>query len=78
MCYIIIIILKANEDEKIRNKYKSYEKIKEEMEELNLNVKTDYEIMKDLIFKLNSSEKFDRSEKMAVLKDLEFYVHQVK
>lgn len=48
------------------------------MEELNLNVKTDYEIMKELISKLNQTEKLDKTEKLSILKDLEFYVHQVK
>lgn len=64
-------------DEETRKRFKSYEKIKEEMEELNLNIKTDYEVMKDLISRLTQSEELEKSEKTTILKDLEFYVHQV-
>lgn len=61
-----------------RSKFKSYEEIKKEMEELNLNVKTDYEMMRELISKLNQSEKLDKPAKLNILKDLEFFVHQVR
>lgn len=46
------------------------------MEELNLNIKTDYETMRDLIMKLNQSA-LEKSERITILKDLEFHVHQV-
>lgn len=65
----------SDKDEHTKNKFKSYEKIKEEMADLNLNIKTDYEILRELIAKLN--EELEKPEKLTILKDLEFYVHQV-
>lgn len=64
--------------DELRKKFRSYDKLKEEMENLNLNIKTDYEILKELTSKLNQSgSQLERAQKLNILKDLEFYVHQV-
>lgn len=47
------------------------------MEEMNLNIKTDYELIRELTRRLNETDKLERTEKLAILKDLEYYVHQV-
>jgi hypothetical protein len=46
------------------------------MNTLNLSMKTDYETLMELIGKFNETET-NRADKMTILKDLEFYVHQV-
>lgn len=61
-------------EEEIRKKFKSYSELKKELEDLNLNVQTDFEIIKNLLEKFKNSS---RDEKITILKDLEFYVHQV-
>ena len=43
---------------------------------MQLNVQTDSEILISLIKKFNSTD--DKAEKTRILKDFEFYVHQVK
>ena len=53
---------------------RSYEEMKKEMKELEQNIKTEYEVVKDLM-----SEFFNAKEdlvKTNILLDLEFYVHQ--
>jgi hypothetical protein len=51
--------------------------LKEEMSELNLTMKTDYETMRELIDKFKQTET-NRADKLTILKDLEYYVHQVR
>ena len=45
------------------------------MDSLNLNMKTDFEILNELIAKYNNTN--DLSEKLNILNDIEYYVHQV-
>ncbi|NXF23871.1 SIL1 factor, partial [Rhodinocichla rosea] len=60
----------------VRKKFRPIEQLKEEFEKLNMKIETDYEIMVKLISKFNSSAS-TLDEKVAVLYDLEYYVHQV-
>ena len=45
------------------------------MDSLNLNMKTDFEILNELIAKYNNTNEL--SEKLDILNDIEYYVHQV-
>ncbi|RMZ93500.1 nucleotide exchange factor SIL1 [Brachionus plicatilis] len=62
----------AHEDQ-IHKKFKSYDQLKKELNDINFNVQTDFEIIKNLLEQFKSS---NRDQKIAILKDLEFYVHQ--
>ena len=59
----------------LRKKFRNITEIKRDMEDLNMIMQTDFEIMKELIEKFEKSEK--REDKLAILKDLEYLVHQV-
>lgn len=54
--------------------YRSYEEIKEEMKKVEQSIKTEYEIVKDLVSSYMKLE--EDPEKESILNDLEFYVHQ--
>jgi hypothetical protein len=56
-------------------KFRSYEKLKEELSQMNLNIKTDGELITSLLKRFNTSE--DKTEKVTILKDLEDLVHKV-
>lgn len=55
-------------------KFRSYEEIKEELKKLERAIKTEYEIVKELVEQYLSSKEDDI--KKTILEDLEFYVHQ--
>lgn len=59
----------------MKKNFRSYEELKKEMHGLNMDIKTDNEIMIELFDKFNKSNSND--EKLSILKDIEFYVHQV-
>lgn len=54
--------------------FRTYDQIKEEMMEVQQSIKTEYEIVKELVAKYMSIK--DDSERQYILNDLEFYVHQ--
>lgn len=54
--------------------FRTYDQIKEEMMELEQSIKTEYEIVKELVAKYLSTK--DDLERQLILSDLEFYVHQ--
>ena len=62
--------------DKIREKFRSAEELKKDLDEMQLNIETDTQIMKRLI---DQYQRDDASvdERTAALYDLEFYVHQV-
>jgi len=53
---------------------KTYEQIKKEMEELQHSIKSEYEIIQDLLAEYKSAK--EDSVKIDILLDLEYYVHQ--
>jgi hypothetical protein len=75
--FISFLILKEEKEEQIRKAFKSIDELKKDMNDLNLDMKTDYEIIKGLLEKFNQSHTLSREEKADILKDLEYYVHQV-
>lgn len=62
----------------IREKFRSYKELKDAFGKLNLTVKTDLEIMNDLFnrFKGLSQNAKSYDEKLVILTDLEYLVHQ--
>ena len=68
----------AKDQQERSSGFRSYEELKEEMKDINMNIKTETEIMKELITSYsNLILKEDSSAMMlSVLDDLEFYVHQ--
>lgn len=60
-------------EEEVRKKFKSYDELKKELNDINFNVQTDFEIIKSLIEKFKNSNRID---KITILNDLEYYVHQ--
>ncbi|PSN54805.1 Nucleotide exchange factor SIL1 [Blattella germanica] len=59
--------------ERVKKNFRSYETIKEELKELELNVQTDLELMNELFTKFKSD---DQGERLIALTDLEYLVHQ--
>ncbi len=57
-------------------KLRGYEEIKKEMKNLNMLITTETDLMRELIDKYVLS--VQKEEKIKILKDLEYYVHQVK
>jgi hypothetical protein len=57
-------------------KFRGYEEIKKEMKNLNMLVTTETDLMRELIGKYLVT--VQKEEKIQILKDLEYYVHQVK
>lgn len=74
-----------DEMDEIKSKFRTYDEIKEQLKEVNLNVRTDAEIMKKLITEYEelmtdiTSEQLTKkqSEVERILEDLEYLVHQV-
>lgn len=54
--------------------FRTYEQIKEDMKDLNYDIKTEYEIMKDLVDNFVKQE--DELARTSTLNDLEYYVHK--
>ena len=60
----------------MKNKFRSYKELKQDFEALNMDIKTDGEIVTDLLDKLRDEDK-GMPEKLPVLAELEYYLHQV-
>ncbi len=58
------------------NIFRSYEELKDQLKDVELNLQTDAEIIKQLISNFNSST--SKTQKLEILNDLEYYVHKVK
>ena len=66
-------------DEDTLTKFRSYSELKKDMKELNLEAKTDFEIITELVKEFKNILKGSKDEKRLVilLEDFEFYVHNV-
>uniref|UniRef100_A0A182NL09 Nucleotide exchange factor SIL1 n=1 Tax=Anopheles dirus TaxID=7168 RepID=A0A182NL09_9DIPT len=69
------------EDESTRGRFKSYEQIKQELKDANVELKSDSEIMADLFDRfgetLMQSSPTDRQELDALFEDLQYLAHQI-
>ncbi|XP_037038908.1 nucleotide exchange factor Sil1 [Bradysia coprophila] len=62
----------------ITKKFRTYENIKEEFEEMNMKIKSDFQLMSDLLVKYQSIEdKLDLNEYRALFEDLDYLLHQI-
>ncbi|XP_071946700.1 nucleotide exchange factor SIL1-like isoform X2 [Antedon mediterranea] len=64
------------EAEKLQEKYRSYEELKQDFKAMNVKVETDTEIMQRLVDQFKE-EGASLEQKINVLHDLEYYVHQI-
>jgi nucleotide exchange factor SIL1 len=65
---------KSEREAAVKTKFKSYEQLKEEIGQLNLNMQTDAEMLSNLIKHYNSTD--NKLEKLKLLEDFEYMVHQ--
>ncbi|XP_053682006.1 nucleotide exchange factor Sil1 [Sabethes cyaneus] len=76
--------LNEKEQKKVKAKYKSYDQIKQDLKEANLEIKSDSDIMKNLMKRFEQLRKFiDLSETSfkeeldSLFEDLQYLVHQI-
>uniref|UniRef100_U5EHJ2 Nucleotide exchange factor SIL1 n=1 Tax=Corethrella appendiculata TaxID=1370023 RepID=U5EHJ2_9DIPT len=74
--------LSESDIDKIKNKYKSYEKIKKELNEANMNIKTDAEIINDLFENYQkilhqTPTDANENELLEIFNDFEYFAHQI-
>ena len=60
----------------VRGKFRSYTELKEDLKEIELNMKTETEIVYDLIQKYQQPD-LEEEKRINILTDLEYYLHQV-
>ena len=63
-------------EEDLKKKFRSYDDLKKDLEELKLNVKTDNEILTGLYGRLKQPD-ITSVEKKSILTDLEYHLHKV-
>ncbi|OQV26085.1 putative Nucleotide exchange factor SIL1 [Hypsibius exemplaris] len=74
--------LSEKEKQKVRGKFRSMEELRKDFAEMNMQIQTDREILRDLIGKYHGKggsvvTPTDVMEKLSFLTDLEYYVHQI-
>ncbi|XP_045189299.2 nucleotide exchange factor SIL1-like [Mercenaria mercenaria] len=60
----------------VKKKFKSYEELKKDFHDMNMDIKTDGEIIEELIGRLKEKE-LRRDNLLTTLTDLEYYLHQI-
>merc|ERR1719244_2481732 len=65
---------KAGESEKVE-KFKSMKELKSELGDIDMNVKTDFQVMTELVDNFKKSESIEN--KVESLESLEYYLHQI-
>ncbi|GJQ75852.1 hypothetical protein Trydic_g17920 [Trypoxylus dichotomus] len=66
-------------EEEVKGKYRSYDELRKDFDELNVRPKTDVEILKELLNRhdqLIERKEIDEQEILTVIEDLEYLVHQ--
>lgn len=61
----------------IASKYKSYKELKQDLKDLELNMQTEAEIMKDLFAKFSGKDESSIADKSTILEDLEYLCHSI-
>ena len=62
--------------EEIRSKFRSYEELKREMEEMDMGIKSDLEVLQELMTSYRDPA-INMETKVNILTDLEYHLHQV-
>lgn len=73
---IYLIISTQVRAEGSNKKFRTIGEIRDEFHRLNMDMKTDLEILTGILKKLKNN-KMNNEERVALLVDLEYYVHQV-
>lgn len=60
----------------VKKKFRGYEELKKEFHDMNADIKTDGEIITELMDKLKKQDT-PRDNLLTALTDLEYYLHQV-
>ncbi|XP_060571318.1 nucleotide exchange factor SIL1-like [Ruditapes philippinarum] len=60
----------------VKKKFKTYEELKKDFNDINMDIKTDGEIIEDMIGKLRDKD-LERDNLLTTLTDLEYYLHQI-
>jgi len=63
-----------NDEEK--TKFRSMDQIQQEFKDMGIDVKTDLEIISEILPRYNRTD-ISEDERVSILTDLEYYVHQV-
>lgn len=63
-------------EEEIKSKYRSYSELKQDFEAMNMGIKTDNEIVTELLGRLKDEET-GVLQRLQVLAELEYYLHQI-
>ncbi|CAF1145651.1 unnamed protein product [Adineta ricciae] len=61
-------------EEEVKAKYRPYDELKKDFEQMNMKVQTDHELLTDLLKQLNATN--NNENRKTILTDLEFYLHQ--
>ncbi|KAK3590234.1 hypothetical protein CHS0354_041301 [Potamilus streckersoni] len=62
--------------EEVKKKFRSYKELKEDFIKLNMDIKTDGEIVTEMVKQLNNSD-LATKDKLRVLSELEYLLHQI-
>lgn len=57
--------------------FRSIDEIRREFESLNVDMKTDLEILNEILLRYRRTEDLSPQERLAILSDLEYYLHQI-
>lgn len=61
----------------ISSKYKSYKELKQDLKDLEMNMKTEAEMMQDLFARITGIAEISDDEKSTILEDLEYLCHSI-
>lgn len=63
-------------EDEVKQKFRSYDELKKDFESMNMDIKTDAEIIEELFSQLKHPDT-QRDNMLTILTDLEYYLHQV-
>jgi len=72
-----LLFVNIQQDSGGGKKFRSIDEIRKEFEGLNVDMKTDLEILDETLQRYRHSDDLSPSERLAILSDLEYYLHQV-
>ncbi|UJR31461.1 hypothetical protein I4U23_018951 [Adineta vaga] len=68
------VVTDKKHEEEVKAKFRAYNELKKDFDEMNIKVQTDLEILTDLLKKLNTTN--NNEDRKTILTDLEYYLHQ--
>lgn len=73
---MVFAILFLQREDEVKQKFRSYDELKKDFESMNMDIKTDAEIIEELLSQLKRPDT-QRDNMLTILTDLEYYLHQV-